>query len=194
MSCACFVVYSVAEVKMGEYRQAEAIIISCEKHVSIIYTTVKIELYDDTRVVLSYPRAPASLILREDGKIIWRFDFHKAIKTSVQELTFETYTEFNDLPVLGHKYIFQRWWTPDQLDIVQSNTFDWERKIFAPPHLKWDHEHCIICWKRFSEYEDEQHFGYVRFNVQNQEDWLCEKCYNEYIVSGFGRKLGDDIG
>ena len=179
---------------MGKYRPAEAFVISLKKSDSIIYAIVEIEPFDNKTVLSSYPRAPASLILRDEGKTIWHFDLHKAIRTNGQEIEFETYVESSDLPNVGHRYIFQRWWSPDQLETAQSNAVDWKRKKFAPPHPKWDHEHCIICWERFSEQEGEQHFGYFRLNEQNQEDWLCEKCYNEYIVSGFGKKLGDDIG
>lgn len=179
---------------MGKYKQAEATVISCERRDTLVHIIVEIEPFDDKSVLSSYPRAPASLILREEGKTIWHFDLHKALSVDEQKISFVSYIASSTLPVVGHRYILQRWWRRDQLETAQSNAFDWEQKKFIPPHLKWDHEHCIICWERFSEYEDEQHFGYVRINDRSQEDWLCEKCYTKYVVSGLGKKLGDDIG
>jgi hypothetical protein len=178
---------------MGKYRPAEATVLSCSRQDAIVNTTIEIEPFDNKKVLLNYPRAPASLILRDEGKVTWHFELHKAISIEEKKISFMSYTISGELPVLGHRYVFQCWWRPDQLEIAQSNPADWERKVFIPPNPKWDHEHCTICWERLSEYDDEKHFGYVRINDRNQEDWICEKCYNEYIVSGFGKKLGDDI-
>lgn len=43
--------------------------------------------------------------------------------------------------------------------------------------LSWDHEHCRLCWEKIAEYEGCQHEGYT-----NGKDWVCEKCYKEYIA------------
>lgn len=179
---------------MGTYRPAEAIVLLCERQNSFIYTTVEIEPFDDKSVLTRSPRAPASLILREEKKVAWHFDFHKALSINERKISFVTFTDSVDLPIVGNRYVFQSWWTPEQLDVAQSNPQDWQRKRFISPKPDWNHEHCIICAERLSEYEDEQHFGYVRLNSRHREDWLCESCYNKYLVSGFGNKLGDDIG
>lgn len=37
----------------------------------------------------------------------------------------------------------------------------------------WDHEHCELCYK---------HINTGDFGYQDKDDqWLCEKCYNEYV-------------
>ncbi len=38
----------------------------------------------------------------------------------------------------------------------------------------WDHEHCKICWKHI----EPQQVAYV----DNDDNWLCESCYQEYVV------------
>ena len=179
---------------MGKYKPAEATVLSCERQDTIVYTTVGIKPFDNKSVLSNYPRAPASLILRDEGKSTWHFELHKALRVEENRISFISYIVSSDLPTVGHTYIFQCWWSLYQLEAAQSHPIDWERKKFSPPHPKWDHEHCITCWGSISQYEDEQHFGYVQLNDRNQEDWLCEKCYNKYLVSGFGKKLGDDIG
>ena len=43
----------------------------------------------------------------------------------------------------------------------------------------WDHEHCQICFQNISTFEEGEHFGYVNQN----DDWLCESCYQKYVAS-----------
>lgn len=38
-----------------------------------------------------------------------------------------------------------------------------------------DHEHCDLCWDRFSEYKDDLHFGYYE---PESKSWIGESCYN----------------
>ncbi|HEV2296946.1 MAG TPA: hypothetical protein VGR72_00330 [Candidatus Acidoferrales bacterium] len=38
----------------------------------------------------------------------------------------------------------------------------------------WDHEHCKLCWKHI----DPQQIAYV----DTDRNWLCEACYEDYIV------------
>ena len=45
-----------------------------------------------------------------------------------------------------------------------------------------DHEHCELCWARFSESEDDLHSGYYE---DESESWICPKCYSE-LKSLFG--------
>lgn len=42
----------------------------------------------------------------------------------------------------------------------------------------WDHEHCVICHKRISEYEDEVKHGYTDQN----DVWICQACYKKYVI------------
>ena len=43
-----------------------------------------------------------------------------------------------------------------------------------------DHEHCAFCWKKFSEYEGEMHYGYTTLD---NKYWICENCYNDFCSS-----------
>ena len=46
-----------------------------------------------------------------------------------------------------------------------------------------DHDHCNFCWKKITDLEiDEEHdaFGYVTLNAHGQEEWVCEKCFNDF--------------
>jgi hypothetical protein len=37
-----------------------------------------------------------------------------------------------------------------------------------------NHEHCELCWARFSDYEDDLHSGYYERETQS---WICPECY-----------------
>lgn len=98
----------------------------------------------------------------------------------------------------GITVVFRSWWDMDQLAIARGGR-SWERKGFVPTDSiryhpdgseervvgGWDHEHCRLCWETFDE---KTPFGYV-----SGEDWLCGKCYDDYIASGFGARLGDEV-
>jgi len=45
------------------------------------------------------------------------------------------------------------------------------------PETKGDHDHCEVCWDRFSEYEGDQHEGYFE---PIRKSWICSKCYREF--------------
>ena len=179
---------------MGSYTQATATVISCERKDTVVYTIVDIEPFDDKNILTRIPRAPASLILKDCEGIVWRFDLHKLLSIIEKQISFISYEPLDRIPIVGQKYTFQIWWGIDQLYLAQSDTSEWKKKKFISPHPKWGHEHCRICWERLSEYEGEQHIGYVRLDEKGQEDWLCGKCYEEYVISGFGKKLGEAIG
>ena len=99
----------------------------------------------------------------------------------------------------------EEWMVPWQKKLVEDESLVWERKIFKKtdgywvdynggkmlgrmldiPEIPagatiekdaWDHEHCELCGEKIAEYEGCQHEGYT-----NGKDWLCEKCYKEYI-------------
>ena len=99
------------------------------------------------------------------------------------------------------------WMIPSQLDIVKNRSRTWTKQTFdssqaywttangtkikgkvseikeLPPDAiiedkGWDHEHCAFCYETISEYPNYQHEGYT-----DGKDWLCVKCYSEYILS-----------
>ena len=38
-----------------------------------------------------------------------------------------------------------------------------------------DHEHCELCWARFSDYEDDLHRGYYE---EESQSWICPECFH----------------
>jgi hypothetical protein len=50
----------------------------------------------------------------------------------------------------------------------------------------WNHAHCKLCWETISTHEGYKHFGYT-----DGSDWVCQDCYEKYIQSCFGKKLGE---
>ena len=38
-----------------------------------------------------------------------------------------------------------------------------------------NHEHCELCWARFSDYEDDLHSGYYE---EDSQSWICSECYH----------------
>ena len=40
-----------------------------------------------------------------------------------------------------------------------------------------DHDHCAVCWARFSQFDPDLHFGYYEKDSNN---WICEECYNSF--------------
>ncbi len=47
-----------------------------------------------------------------------------------------------------------------------------------------EHEHCEICWARFSNYIEDLHIGYYE---EESQSWICCKCFDE-LKSFFGWK------
>lgn len=43
---------------------------------------------------------------------------------------------------------------------------------------KGDHDHCNLCGAKFSERENDLHYGYVA--KDNDDVWICEECYKDY--------------
>lgn len=37
-----------------------------------------------------------------------------------------------------------------------------------------DHDHCELCWARFSKHDDDLHSG---FYEELSKSWICEECY-----------------
>lgn len=40
-----------------------------------------------------------------------------------------------------------------------------------------DHEHCELCWNKFSNYSEDLHFGYFE---PTSKSWICETCVNDF--------------
>lgn len=47
------------------------------------------------------------------------------------------------------------------------------------PHEKGWHDHCEVCWARFSRYNgfDDLRAGYYE---EESKGWICPKCYNAF--------------
>lgn len=39
------------------------------------------------------------------------------------------------------------------------------------------HDHCELCWGRFSDYPDDLHFGYY---APTRKFWICPDCFKHY--------------
>jgi len=40
-----------------------------------------------------------------------------------------------------------------------------------------EHQHCELCWDRFSKAVNDLHFGYYE---SCSKSWICETCYNDF--------------
>ncbi|HUT31484.1 MAG TPA: DUF2007 domain-containing protein [Sedimentisphaerales bacterium] len=143
---------------------------------------------DVTRVVLKFdmlpsePAAPATLYPpAEDSDE--RFDLHRIIEAVPDALTFETYG-VDVQPQVGATYVFCRWWDQDQLDLVKNESIVWRRERFERSDAV-EYEQCGLCWQEISTAGADSGFGYM-----DGVHWVCERCYDKYIASGFRKKLG----
>jgi hypothetical protein len=191
-----------------KYQEPTAILISCEVKIGVTFTVLKFEKLP------SSPLAPSSFgnITETNQEFI---EFHKVANREGNIITFKTYGTEVCLLKAGKVYTFRPLWAPNQLNIAQSNPELWETKYFKASNMLafhnndgeiagrkliadesvgagfvvtngWDHEHCALCWKTISEFENEEHFGY-----NHDSNWVCQECFDKYIKSGFGKKLGD---
>lgn len=170
------------------YNEPIATVIACERESDFDRITLSVEVNDAPILLDKPPRAPASLVKRETGKDVWSYDLHRAISKEGDFYIYASYKLLNELPSVGDRYIFRCWWRQDQLDAAQSDSSCWQWKAFVPK-FTMDHEHCITCWKGISAQEKDNNFGYT-----NGHNWMCKECHENYVLSGFGKKLGDDIG
>lgn len=51
-------------------------------------------------------------------------------------------------------------------------------QMFVPVSERWDHEHCIFCWEKFSAFENDLHAGYRI--VDGEEDWICPEYFQDF--------------
>ncbi len=141
---------------------------------------------------------------------------HRLVEQDGNKLVFETYNHAGPLPKEGDRYILQSWWTPSQLGVAQSDVIRWSKQHFQAENAavsesqgativrrlkgdepvasnerlvrgRWDHAHCALCWKSI-EVEPGCQRGMEAYT--DGDEWLCVRCYSEYISSGFGRRLG----
>ena len=173
-----------------------------------------------TRTILKFdkvpsgPLAPSSIgILDEPNKTV--LELHKVIHIKDNNVTFLTFENKTSLLEIGTKYSFRSYWAPWQLEIAQSDPEQWSKEYFETSDMLtfrsedgsiigkkikaeeeissnliipkgWDHEHCSLCWKAISAANTDEKCGY-----RNKYNWVCRECYEKYIKSGFGRKLGN---
>jgi len=43
--------------------------------------------------------------------------------------------------------------------------------------VKNDHEHCELCWEKFSNDDGDAHNGYC---TMDNYYWICEDCFNDF--------------
>lgn len=73
----------------------------------------------------------------------------------------------------------------------ERKTFLHNRVLFIKtfPGGKGMHEHCELCWARFSTHPSDFQKGYYE---PLSGSWICVDCYNE-MASLFGWKVDEDI-
>jgi hypothetical protein len=190
-----------------KYKEPTAEVVTFHKEGSVARIVLKFD------VLPSSPIAPASLHTNTNADI--KITLHKQISGNGNEIEFECYDVGDISLATGDIYIVRSWWSPDQLEIAQDpKTSNWKRLKFTPSDALevqtpegyraqrkleqgevfqegtiipncWEHEHCALCWKTISAYPDEDNYGYT-----DGSSWICDKCFETFIVSGLGQKLG----
>lgn len=51
------------------------------------------------------------------------------------------------------------------------------KKEYRMPSETWDHDHCVFCWDKFSEREEDLHEGYC---VVGRNRWICQQCFCDF--------------
>ena len=140
-------------------------------------------------------------------------ELHKVCNITGLEVTFESYNIGEKMLQVGVSYEFRSWWVLRELKIAQSDASTWRKEEFRtsnavefikdghrvrrkqegdehPEGAKivpegWEHEHCRLCWETISPFGGDERTGYT-----DGSEWVCESCFEKYIASGFGKKLG----
>jgi hypothetical protein len=118
------------------------------------------------------------------GRFVWgRFtSVHEQERSAVLDLE-----DFSDRSavVLGQQYPYLDGYWGERAELVHDTSRRWVRIEFHPRDLVEngaivpggsEHEHCGICWEKIAEYA--QPFGYH----DQRYDWVCERCYDTYVV------------
>jgi len=174
------------------YREPRARVLDVQVSPSVSRITVELEC-DPWR-----PLAPASLC-RDDDPAITLVQLHRLVALDGRRAVFETSPSGMPEIGIGSVVIFRSWWSADQVEVARAIHRPWQRTHFSPSDSAryspdgssetipdgWDHEHCRLCWETFDE---DTPYGYVE-----GADWLCGKCYDDFIASGLGAHLGDEV-
>ena len=77
------------------------------------------------------------------------------------------------------------------LNVTYLDGLVFEKKFFVP-NSNNDHEHCVICWDKFSMDCENLHEGYCSLDSMH---WLCDECFKKYkTVYGWSLSvLSDDF-
>lgn len=59
------------------------------------------------------------------------------------------------------------------------------RKRYKQWSPEWDHDHCSVCWAKFSErnFPDVLHEGYATaadYEHGEDYDWICQTCFMDF--------------
>ncbi len=190
-----------------EYQNPIAEIVSSKKQGDTLRTSLRLDKMPTS------PIAPASLYVL-DNEADPVLELHKVVQRTADIITFETYDSQATPLNIGSKYDLIIWWSADQLELAQDSSRRWQRQKFVPQDAVklqiegrtvfrrvrveenvneetliaggWEHEHCCLCWKTISLREGHENEGYT-----DGEEWLCKDCYEKYLVSGFGKRLGE---
>jgi len=63
---------------------------------------------------------------------------------------------------------------------LNNKTFEFRK--YRPVETNNDHDHCELCFKRFSyTVDNDLKEGYAYYNeLTNQTNWICKKCFNDF--------------
>jgi hypothetical protein len=52
---------------------------------------------------------------------------------------------------------------------------------YAAPTKDWDHDHCALCWAKFSKDEvlDALRDG-LKIERPTNDEWICERCFADF--------------
>jgi hypothetical protein len=183
-----------------------------------VVESIKVEETIRTTIELtelpSAPIAPALIYSKTEPPELL-FELHRLVDRTEKSLVFITYYVDKSPLIAGQSYDFYAQWTPEQLELAQDDTRQWRKELFANKEMitfkvkdggtigrkikegedtkggvvipgGWDHEHCELCHETISAAEGHPHYGFT-----DGKEWVCEVCYEKYILSGFGKKLGD---
>jgi len=194
------------------YQLQTATVLAADLKEDLATVTVQLSRED----YLRYPIAPASL-WQKDASSEEAFAFHRLVCRQGPRLVFEASKPEFPLPSVHSTYTFCSRWSLYQLELAQDDIRQWHRMILAsgkmimfrgpngtslgrrcsPPDNDaqgtvveggWDHEHCALCWVKISAAESDAHEAY-----SDGIEWLCDRCYKRFILSGFGKTLGDRL-
>jgi hypothetical protein len=130
------------------------------------------------------PFAPASICdITTNQKNICDLYHYLKYENNIYKFIVYNYNTFYDFDLENKYYAYIQWFTPDQLDYIKTKTYEWTLRKYD---ISNDHEHCIICWKTISIYDEAENKGY-KYHSKNV--WMCEECFIKYIVNKFSEKL-----